>query len=116
MVLHILKLNIIAAVIILLVKLLMVPLKGRVSARWKYFIWLFVAVSLLIPVRVPGSISLVDLPAEEIQPGQDCCAGKRYFCNCTRKRTVYFTAGNHAFGEKKCTGSGFFQTEDPYRI
>ena len=61
LVLHILKLNIIAAVIILLVKLLTVPLKGRVSARWKYFIWLFVAVSLLIPVRVPGSISLVDL-------------------------------------------------------
>ncbi|WP_291518142.1 hypothetical protein [Blautia sp. CAG:237] len=38
LVLHILKLNIIAAVIILLVKLLTVPLKGRVSARWKYFI------------------------------------------------------------------------------
>ena len=61
LVLHILKLNIIAAVIILLVKLLAIPLKGRVSARWKYLIWLFVAVSLLIPVRVPGSISLIDL-------------------------------------------------------
>lgn len=61
LVLHILKLNIIAAVIILLVKLLAIPLKGRVSARWKYFIWLFVAVSLLIPMRTPDSISLVDL-------------------------------------------------------
>ena len=68
LVLHILKLNIIAAVIILLVKLLTVPLKGRVSARWKYFIWLFVAVSLLIPVRVPGSISLVDLQLKKSSP------------------------------------------------
>ena len=68
LVLHILKLNIIAAVIILLVKLLAVPLKGRVSARWKYFIWLFVAVSLLIPVRVPGSISLVDLQLKKSSP------------------------------------------------
>lgn len=68
LVLHILKLNIIAAVIILLVKLLAVPLKGRVSARWKYFIWLFVAVSLLIPARVPGSISLVDLQLKKSSP------------------------------------------------
>ncbi len=115
LVLHILKLNIIAAVIILLVKLLAVPLKGRVSARWKYFIWLFVAVSLLIPARVPGSISLVDLQLKSTLAASGG-GWKRYFCNCTRKRTVYFTAGNHASGEKKYTGSGFFQTEDPYRI
>lgn len=68
LVLHILKLNIIAAVIILLVKLLVVPLKGRVSARWKYFIWLFVAGSLLIPVQVPGSISLVNLQLKKSTP------------------------------------------------
>ena len=68
LVLHILKLNIIAAVTILLVKLLAVPLKGRVSARWKYFTWLFVAVSLLIPVRVPGSISLFDLQLKKSSP------------------------------------------------
>lgn len=35
-VLHILKLNIIAAIVILLVKLLARPLKNKVSARWKY--------------------------------------------------------------------------------
>nr|WP_253288313.1 M56 family metallopeptidase [Blautia sp. MSJ-19] len=58
---HILKLNIIAAIIILLVKLLAIMLKGRVSARWKYFIWLFVAVSLLIPVHLPANFSLVDV-------------------------------------------------------
>lgn len=70
LVLHILKLNIIVAVIILLVKLLVVPLKGRVSARWKYFIWLFVAGSLLIPVRIPGSISLVDLQLKKSSPAR----------------------------------------------
>ena len=44
-VLHILKLNIIAAVIILLVKLLAMLFKGQVSARWKYIIWLLIALS-----------------------------------------------------------------------
>ena len=48
-VLHILKLNIIAAVVILLVKVLAALLKGKVSARWKYVIWLIVAVSLTVP-------------------------------------------------------------------
>ena len=37
-VLHILKLNIIAAVVILLVKLLAILFKGQVSARWKYYL------------------------------------------------------------------------------
>ena len=37
-ILHILKLNIIAAIVILLVKVLATLFKGRVSARWKYFI------------------------------------------------------------------------------
>lgn len=64
-VLHILKLNILAAVIILLVKILAVFLKGRVSARWKYFIWLLIAVSLLVPVRFPTSISMVDLQVKK---------------------------------------------------
>ena len=41
-ILHILKLNIIAAVVILLVKVLATLFKGRVSARWKYFIWLLI--------------------------------------------------------------------------
>ena len=45
-VLHILKLNIIAAVVILLVRVLAILFKGRVSARWKYIIWLLLAVPL----------------------------------------------------------------------
>ena len=59
-VLHILKLNIIAAVIILLVKLLAILFKGQVSARWKYIIWLLITVSLCIPVRLPANFTLVD--------------------------------------------------------
>ena len=58
-VLHILKLNIIAAVVILLVKVLGALLKGKVSARWKYVIWLIVAVSLTVPLQLPEDLSVV---------------------------------------------------------
>ncbi|MDO5797780.1 MAG: M56 family metallopeptidase [Eubacteriales bacterium] len=63
-VLHILKLNIIAAVIILLVKVLATLFKGQVSARWKYFIWLLIAVSLCVPVRLPANLALVDFKVQ----------------------------------------------------
>ena len=59
-VLHILKLNIIAAVVILLVKVLAALLKGKVSARWKYVIWLIVAVSLTVPLQLPSNLSVVN--------------------------------------------------------
>ena len=59
-ILHILKLNIIAAVVILLVKVLATLFKGRVSARWKYFIWLLITISLCVPVRLPANLALVD--------------------------------------------------------
>lgn len=64
-VLHILKLNIIAAVVILLVKLLAILFKGQVSARWKYIIWLLITVSLCIPVRLPANFTLVDFKYRE---------------------------------------------------
>ena len=63
-VLHILKLNIIAAVIILLVKVLATLFKGQVSARWKYFIWLLIAVSLCVPVRLPANLALVNFKVQ----------------------------------------------------
>ena len=63
-ILHILKLNIIAAVIILLVKLLAILFKGQVSARWKYIIWLLIALSLCIPVRLPANLTLVDFKVQ----------------------------------------------------
>ena len=59
-ILHILKLNIIAAVVILLVKVLATLFKGRVSARWKYLIWLLITISLCVPVRLPANLALVD--------------------------------------------------------
>ena len=60
LILHILKLNIIAAVVILLVKVLATLFKGRVSARWKYLIWLLITISLCVPVRLPENLALVD--------------------------------------------------------
>ena len=63
-VLHILKLNIIAAVVILLVKVFAALSKGKVSARWKYFTWLFVAISLMIPVQLPSTLSLVNFKVQ----------------------------------------------------
>ena len=59
--LHILKLNIISAVVIFLVLGLSVLLKNRFTARWKYVVWLAVAVSLLVPVRLPSDFSLINL-------------------------------------------------------
>ena len=67
-VLHILKLNIIAAVIILLVKLFAILFKGQVSARWKYIIWLLIALSLCVPVRFPANFALVDFKVQRSSP------------------------------------------------
>lgn len=63
--LHILKLNIIAAGIILLVKLTSVFLKGKFTAQWKYLVWLMLSLSLLIPVRMPAELSVFHLPVNE---------------------------------------------------
>ena len=63
-VLHILKLNMIAAVVILLVRILAILFKGRVSARWKYFIWLLLAVTLCVPVHLPTNLALVDVKVQ----------------------------------------------------
>ena len=67
-VLHILKLNIIAAVIILLVKLLTILFKGQVSARWKYIIWLLIALSLCVPVLCAHAFSGIHLYTSEYSP------------------------------------------------
>lgn len=60
-VLHILKLNLIAAGIILLVKVMAMLLKGRFTALWKYLVWLMLSLSLLIPVRLPADLSVIQL-------------------------------------------------------
>lgn len=63
-VLHVLKLNILAAVIILLVKVAALFLEKRFTAQWKYLIWLVLALSLLIPARLPSELSLVQLQVQ----------------------------------------------------
>lgn len=76
--LHILKLNIISAVIIFLVLGLAVVLKNRFTARWKYVVWFTVAVSLLIPVRLPSDISLINFRVTGIESsGNEITAAKQ---------------------------------------
>lgn len=67
-VLHILKLNIIAAGMILLVKLMSVFLKGKFTAQWKYLVWLILSLSLVIPIQVPEEFSLFYLQVSNNQP------------------------------------------------
>lgn len=76
--LHILKLNIISAVVIFLVMGLSVLLKNRFTARWKYVVWLAVAVSLLFPVRLPSDFSLINfrVPGIESSGNEKITAGK----------------------------------------
>ena len=76
--LHVLKLNIISAVVIFLVLGLSALLKNRFTARWKYVVWLAVAVSLLAPVRLPSDFSLVNfrVPGIESSGNEKITAGK----------------------------------------
>lgn len=48
---HILKMNIIAAVIIMLVTAISRLTKGKYSLKWKYYMWLIISVFLLVPVN-----------------------------------------------------------------
>ena len=97
-VLHILKLNIIAASVILLVRLLAVLFKGRVSARWKYFIWLLITVSLCIPVRLPANFTLVDFKVQRsIQQKEQNSKTTDYACKTGRETAEN---GNNVFCEQ----------------
>ncbi len=76
--LHILKLNIISAVVIFLVLGLSVLLKNRFTARWKYVVWLAVAMSLLVPARLPSSFSLINFKVPGIESsGNEKITAKR---------------------------------------
>lgn len=76
--LHILKLNIISAVVIFLVLGLSVLLKNRFTARWKYVIWLAVAMSLLVPARLPSNFSLINFKVPGIESsGNEKITAKR---------------------------------------
>lgn len=76
--LHILKLNIISAVVIFLVLGLSVLLKNRFTARWKYVVWLAVAMSLLVPARLPSKFSLINFKVPGIESsGNEKITAKR---------------------------------------
>ena len=76
--LHVLKLNIISAVVIFLVLGLSVLLKNRFTARWKYVVWLAVAVSLLVPARLPSNFSLINFKVPGIESsGNEKITAKR---------------------------------------
>ena len=53
-VLHILKMNLIAAVILLLTELFSRLSRGRYAFGWKYWVWFALAVFLLVPVKLPS--------------------------------------------------------------
>ena len=76
--LHVLKLNIISAVVIFLVLGLSVLLKNRFTARWKYVVWLAVAMSLLVPARLPSNFSLINFKVPGIESsGNEKITAKR---------------------------------------
>lgn len=81
--LYVLKINVLAAAVILLTAALSGNLTRKYSVRWKYRIWLALAVMLLLPVRIPETWHMVQiqvpaafaLTAENIRDGMT--AGKR---------------------------------------
>lgn len=59
--LYVLKVNILAAVCILSVFMLSHFVKGRYSSRWRYLMWLFIALSLLIPMNLFAETTVIEL-------------------------------------------------------
>lgn len=53
--LYILKINLLAAAVILLTVIVSGNLARKYSVRWKYRIWLALAILLLLPMHVPDS-------------------------------------------------------------
>ena len=51
--LYILKMNLLAAAVILLTAVLSESMTRKYSVRWKYRIWLILAVLLLLPLHLP---------------------------------------------------------------
>lgn len=59
--LYILKINLLAAAVILLTAMVSRNLARKYSVRWKYRIWLTLAVLLLLPMHVPESWNVVEI-------------------------------------------------------
>lgn len=109
MLINIIKINLLAAVFILAALLISRLLKNKYSVRWKYFVWLFVAVFLLFPfdlistdpviqVRIPQNIYLRH-PAEASSDAAHAEADKKPASEKDRKglpseESKQSTAGN----------------------
>lgn len=59
--LYILKINLLAAAVILLTAMVSRNLARKYSVRWKYRIWLALAILLLLPMHVPDSWNVVEI-------------------------------------------------------
>lgn len=59
--LYILKINLLAAAVILLTAMVSRNLARKYSVRWKYRIWLALAILLLLPMHVPDSLNVVEI-------------------------------------------------------
>ncbi len=59
--LYILKINLLAAAVILLTVIVSGNLARKYSVRWKYRIWLALAILLLLPMHVPDSWNVVEI-------------------------------------------------------
>lgn len=59
--LYILKINLLAAAVILLTVIVSGNLARKYSVRWKYRIWLALAILLLFPMHVPDSWNVVEI-------------------------------------------------------
>lgn len=59
--LYILKINLLAAAVILLTAIVSRNLARKYSVRWKYRIWLALAILLLLPMHVPDSWNVVEI-------------------------------------------------------
>lgn len=59
--LYILKINLLAAAVILLTAMVSRNLARKYSVRWKYRIWLALAILLLLPMHVPESWNVVEI-------------------------------------------------------
>lgn len=61
MIADILKTNFLAAVVVILTIVLARLMKNRYSVRWKYIVWLAIAVFMFIPARVYSPSPAVNL-------------------------------------------------------
>ncbi|WP_274517656.1 M56 family metallopeptidase [Paenibacillus alvei] len=85
-----------ASILVVLVLILQFLLKNKLEARWKYLLWIPVAIRLLLPWAPESSLSLYNIVSlEAIVPGihqqtQDPSAWREYWIDAGRKTKQKF--------------------------